>query len=71
MKKWVDIEFEVGDMVYLKTDKEQCKRVLIGICLRPTGITYNLTCGITDSWHYGFELAKEPDLVEKFKNQES
>lgn len=65
MKKWVELEFEVGDMVYLKTDQDQHKRIITGICLRQAGILYELAQGTTSSWHYVFELSATIDVVVK------
>lgn len=58
-----DIDFSIGDIVYLRTDTHQEERMIVGICLRPTGVTYCLMCGLTESWHYGMELTTEKDVL--------
>lgn len=53
----------IGDTVYLKTDKEQQPRICTAYCVRATGVTYNLACGVADTWHYECEVSKERDIV--------
>lgn len=58
------IEFEIGQTVYLKTDKEQHGRMVTGITLGPNrSVTYCLASGTTASWHYGIEIDDERDIV--------
>jgi hypothetical protein len=56
-------QYWIGDTVYLKTDKDQCKRMVTGICIRPQGITYALVCGTNESWHYEFEITSDVDVL--------
>lgn len=65
MKKWIELEFEVGNVTYLITDKDQSKRIVTGILMRPNGITYELTCGVSTSWHYSFEISSTADVLTK------
>lgn len=65
MKKWVEIDFEVGEFVYLITDPDQHKRVVCGIILRPTGLLYEVCHSVQTTIHYGFELSKEKDYKTK------
>lgn len=58
-----DTQFELGQEVFLKTDIDQQKRLITGICIRPTGINYELTCGANSSWHYDFEILIEKDVM--------
>ena len=62
------IVFKVGDVVYLKTDEDQKKRILTGLCIRMTGVTYELSQGIATSWHYGFEISSTADIKIKTEN---
>lgn len=62
MKKWVDLEFDVGDVVYLKTDEDQKPRIVAEICIKKTGIVYNLCQGTVTSWHYDFEMSVNIDV---------
>ncbi len=58
------LEFSIEQTVYLKTDKEQRPRLVTGITLRPFGsVSYALTEGTFESWHYGFEMSAERDLI--------
>lgn len=34
----INCAFEIGDIVYLKTDPEQNKRIVVGIFIYPGGI---------------------------------
>jgi hypothetical protein len=68
MKKWFEIDFEPGDIVYLKTDRDQYERMVTGYCIRQAGITYELSFGSTTSWHYGFEISVEKEIkIPKFQ----
>ena len=58
------LEFEIQQTVYLKTDKEQKPRLVTGISLRPfNSVTYGLTENATETWHYGFEINDERDII--------
>jgi len=58
------LEFMMQQTVYLKTDKEQKPRLVTGIYLRPfNSVTYGLTESTTETWHYGFEINDERDIV--------
>lgn len=65
MKKWVDLTYEVGDIVYLKTDSDQSKRIVTAILLKTNGHSYELSCGTVVSWHFDFEMSKSADLILK------
>jgi hypothetical protein len=57
--------FFIKDVVYLRTDKEQCPRIVTGITIREGSVTYGLSHGAAESWHYGFEITKEENLLTK------
>lgn len=58
------LEFMIKQTVYLKTDKEQKPRLVTGMQLRPfNSITYGITEGTNETWHYGFEISDERDIV--------
>ena len=58
------LEFMIQQTVYLKTDKEQKPRLVTGIQLRPfNSITYGITEGTNETWHYGFEISDERDII--------
>ena len=55
----VENKFEFGDIVYLKTDKEQNPRIIYSMKVFPNEILYELACGTTVSSHYEFEISTE------------
>jgi hypothetical protein len=58
------LDFRINQTVYLKTDKEQKPRLITGISLRPfLSVTYGLTDVTVETWHYGFEINDERDIV--------
>lgn len=60
------MKFNLGDIVFLKTDFDQRARVVRSILLCGTGYQYNLGCSNEDSWHYYFEISKEKDILKTF-----
>jgi hypothetical protein len=58
------LEFQIEQIVYLNTDKEQLPRIITGISLRPfNSVTYGLTANTTETWHYDFEISDERDIL--------
>lgn len=55
----LDSKFNVGDIVYLRTDTEQKERIVTGVQLNPNGLIYRLVCEVTETWHYDFEISPE------------
>lgn len=64
----IEAAYDFGDLVYLKTDREQCLRMITRINVAPSGITYEATCGTQTSWHYEFELSTEKDILQTTTN---
>jgi hypothetical protein len=64
----IDNKFNIGDEVYLKTDAEQSCRIVTGMNLRLTSISYNLSCGINESAHYDFEITVDKDVLKTTTN---
>jgi len=62
MTKIVEIQFDIGDEVYLRADPDQRIRFITGIMLRPTGIFYEAT-GFDAKWAYDFELSRERNVI--------
>jgi hypothetical protein len=57
-------EHEFGDIVYLKTDKEQSPRIVVCILTYKAGeLLYKLSCGTGTSDHYDFEISKEANIL--------
>lgn len=57
------LHFDIGDSVYLKTDPEQCERLVTGVNIRQNGISYALSHLTNESYHYDFEITKERDII--------
>ena len=59
-----NIEYNIGQIVYLKMDNDQYARMVVGISLRPNrGVTYCLAFGTSETWHLGIEIDDERDIV--------
>ena len=62
------LEYDLEQIVYLKTDREQLERIITGINISPSGIIYRVNCADMDSFHYDFEMTKNKDLVKSTNN---
>jgi hypothetical protein len=60
-------KFELGQTVYLITDKEQEARIVTGIKIGPGDLIYQLACGKDLSEHYDFEISEEADVLQSMK----
>jgi len=61
-----DLGFRLGDVVYLKTDEEQLKRIVteisvMGVSMTDYSIKYQLSQGTDASDHYGSEITANID----------
>ncbi|MDR6193100.1 hypothetical protein QE357_000152 [Siphonobacter sp. BAB-5404] len=52
----IELEFQIGQPVWLKTDPEQQERMVTAIILIPKNIMYRVTTAGDESEHYGFEI---------------
>jgi hypothetical protein len=60
----VDIPFEWGDIVYLKTDVDQKPYIVIGVkCCADGGVLIELQSGTVNSSHYIIEIASEKNVL--------
>jgi len=59
----VDNKFEIGETVYLKTDKEQLPRLVYRFLVYKSDILYGLTQGTGTSEHYDFEISTEKNIL--------
>ena len=57
----IKLDFNLGDLVFLKTDTDQKERMIVGIWVKPSGIMYTLNCGVEESYHYPMEITNERD----------
>jgi len=59
----IELDYDIGDFVYIVTDPEQFKRQVTEIRLLPGGVAiYNVVLADSDSEHYSIELNDKPDL---------
>lgn len=59
----IELDYDIGDLVYLKTDPEFNERMVVSITLLPNNLAcYSLACGSEEtSEHYAIEiLDKKP-----------
>lgn len=61
--KVIDPEFEIGDIVYLKTDREQLPRIVYCYRVYTESIIYDIASGTITSSHYSFEISKEQNVL--------
>lgn len=61
----LESKYDIGDFLFVVTDKDQDVRQVTGIVFKPTGVVYELSFGVSTSEHYEFELSKEPNEVLK------
>ncbi len=58
------LEFEIGQTVFLKTDREQRERLVTAIFLRPfNSVAYGLSFEANETNHYGFEIDSVRDII--------
>lgn len=66
MKVWIDVEFNIGDIVYLKTDSEQKERIVTAIEIRQGGLLiYQLSQGTHVGYHFPIEISTTMDILKK------
>jgi len=58
----IDNKFEIGEIVFLITDTDQSQRMVTGLTIRKDCIIYYLTCGITETSHYDYEIASDKNF---------
>jgi len=57
----IEIKYEIGQIVYLKTDEDQKERMVMGARVLPGHIMYTLTCGTQETDHYDIEISEQID----------
>lgn len=61
--------YDIGDTVYLTTDKEQLPRLITDIKISPGNVQmYEVMNGTTASRHYEMELSKEKNDILTMKD---
>ena len=56
-------KFNFGDIVFLKTDRDQLERIITGVRIDASGHYFKLTCGTDETSHYEIEFTKEKDIL--------
>ena len=59
----IENKYNIGDIVYLKTDVEQMERIIIAMEINSGGLLYRLSCGENDTYHYAIEMAVEKSFI--------
>lgn len=59
----INNKFDIGDIVYLKTDRDQCERIVVGICQNANSVMYEVKKETTNAWHYEFEMTLEKNVA--------
>lgn len=60
------LNFNIGQIVFLKTDINQDERLVIKIQLMPNkGVMYMLSLGETSEWFYDIEISEDKDQIKK------
>lgn len=65
----INNKFPIGETVYLKTDREQLQRLIIGVEIYPDkSYVYKLSCGQEAGYHFELEISREAVI---YANQNS
>jgi hypothetical protein len=61
IRKTIDIDFDIGDIVYHKTNTDRVVGIVVQLITDDQGVMYLVTWegDLTSSRHYGFELTSE------------
>lgn len=63
---FIENKYDIGQVVYAKTDPEQGEQIVTGILVQPMGLlTYRLNQDGVDSYHYDFEITVERDEAKR------
>jgi hypothetical protein len=59
----IDNEYNIGQTVYLSTDKDQNPGIITGILINPKGIQYEISQGANSSYYYPFEITEKVNVL--------
>lgn len=59
----LNLDFKIGQTVFLKTDTEQFERLVTGYFVAQQAITYTLACGEITTDHYAFEMSADKNVL--------
>ncbi len=67
------MNYKIGELVYLKTDPDQRKRMVVAIIIRKGNngeyVEYELACGTEVTHHSDSEIANNVDVLYSLTNQ--
>lgn len=63
MIREIELIFDIGQIVYLKTCKDKKDRIVRSIWIKQSGIEYELVCERDSSWHTDFEITADKKLT--------
>lgn len=58
-------KFEIGQMVWVRTDPNQYERIVIGIIVFKGSTLYRCSLGERSDDFYDFELSEEPNVLKR------
>lgn len=60
----IENKYEIGQLLFLKTDSEQKERMLVQIAIGGNNaIRYCLSSGTVETWHYDIEMSEEKNIL--------
>jgi hypothetical protein len=71
----IENEFNIGDIVYLKTDEQQRQRIITGILIRDNRVGYYVSYIDHETHHFEIEMSKDPNngthpLYNRYSNED-
>ena len=60
----INNKFNINDIVYLRTDKDQSERIVTSIIIYEGGrMSYRVNAGTVETWHTEGEMTLEKDVL--------
>jgi len=61
----VETEYNIEEVVFLKTDKEQLPRIVVGVIIRKGTVLLELVHSVDYTTHYDYEVSKNQNILFK------
>ncbi len=61
----IDNKFDIGQVVYLRTDVDQVPRIVVKFEVTSSTVLYILASGEKETTHYDIEISETKDVVLK------